>query len=519
MSSSINICFFRNILRVHDNQSLHAALKGNAHLLPVVCIDPRMIDITLLNNKVHQKFKVPKTYYFKFDRVSDFRAHFLYETILALKEELKKRHTDLMILYGKPEEMFPRLKEHLAENNLKLDKIHTNKEYAYEELLVEKDLSKAMDDDVVYHHDALMVNPEDLDFAGEHTYKVYTHFRKRIEKMTDPVRPPLEIPDKLPSFPSIAWEFDHAKQGEAFLKELYEHVPIKKDERTAFPWKGGEQSALERLHQYLFKSDGVANYKHTRNGLIGTEYSTKFSAFLANGCLSPRVIWHEMDRFDKEENRKRKRSIKSQSDDDGVYWVKFELLWRDFFRMLTVGYGTRIFMLHGFRNLENPNIAKEDAKKKVDEKPRPKNSYVDKVWRSDDEQFKKWKEGDTGIPFVDASMRELKYTGFMNNRGRQNVASFLAKDLEIDWRIGAEYFEYMLRDHDVYSNYGNWQYVAGVGCDPREGFRHFNILKQGLDYDKDGDYIKLWCPELAKLPIKYLHCPWLMSEEEQTKYN
>lgn len=115
-------------------------------------------------------------------------------------------------------------------------------------------------------------------------------------------------------------------------------------------------------------------------------------------------------------------------------------------------------MLHGFRNMEKSDLAKEDDKKHVDEKPKPKNSYTDKVWKSDDDQFNKWCNGQTGTPFVDACMRELLYTGFLNNRGRQNVASYLAKDLEIDWRIGAEYFESMLLDHDVYSNYGNWQY-------------------------------------------------------------
>ncbi|KAI8361698.1 DNA photolyase, FAD-binding/Cryptochrome [Blakeslea trispora] len=498
--------------------SLHAILKTNSQLLPVVCIDPRMIDISRINKKINQNFEPPKTWYFKFDRVANFRTRFLYECIKSLKKELKNRDTDLLILYGKPEEMLPKLKKYLADNNLKVEKIHTHKEYAFEELRNEKDLSKAMDDDVVYHHDTMLVNPDDLDFVGERTYKVYTHFRKRIEAMENPVRDPLEIPEKLPPFPEIAWKFEHASQGEELLQELYENVPVKKDERTAFPWEGGEHSALERLNNYCFKSDGVANYKHTRNGLVGTEYSTKFSAFLANGCLSPRTIWHEMDLFEQQEGKKRKRSVKPHSDDDGVYWVKFELLWRDFFRLLTIGYGKRIFMLHGFRNLEKPEIAKEDRKKKVDKPPHPKNNYQNKVWRSDDDQFNKWADGETGIPFIDASMREMKYTGFLNNRGRQNVASFFAKDLEIDWRLGAEYFEYMLRDHDVYSNYGNWQYVAGVGCDPREGFRHFNILKQGFDYDPDAEYIKLWCPELKDLPTHYAHCPWLMSEEEQKEY-
>lgn len=129
----------------------------------------------------------------------------------------------------------------------------------------------------------------------------------------------------------------------------------------------------------------------------------------------------------------------------GVYWVKFELLWRDFFRYLVAGSGKKVFLIHGFRNMEKSHDFEDikDGKK-------PKNSYFDKVWKSNEEYFDKWKNGQTGQPFIDACMRELLYTEFMNNRGRQNVASFLAKDLEIDWRIGAEYFESMLKDHDVF---------------------------------------------------------------------
>ena len=104
-------------------------------------------------------------------------------------------------------------------------------------------------------------------------------------------------------------------------------------------------------------------------------------------------------------------------------------------------------------------------------------------------KFQAWCDGKTGIPFVDANMRELKLSGFMSNRGRQNVASFLVKDLGLDWRLGAEWFESQLLDHDVCSNYGNWNYSAGIGNDPREN-RKFNMIKQGLDYDKDGEYIR-----------------------------
>jgi deoxyribodipyrimidine photo-lyase len=128
--------------------------------------------------------------------------------------------------------------------------------------------------------------------------------------------------------------------------------------------------------------------------------------------------------------------------------------------------------------------------------------------------FECWRTGKTGVPWVDAGMRELLVTGYLSNRMRQNVASFLTKSLGIDWRYGAVWFESILLDHDVNVNYGNWQYVAGVGTDPRES-RKFNMMKQALDYDPNGEYIKLWCPELNHLQGKNVFAPWLVPEHQR----
>lgn len=124
----INICFFRNVLRVHDNQSLHHALTSHQHVLPVVCLDPRMIDISLLNEKLGMKNETPKTWSFKLERCANFRTSFIIECIMSLKQELVKRKSDLLILFGKPEDLFPALKQYLLKNHYKLDKIHTHKE-------------------------------------------------------------------------------------------------------------------------------------------------------------------------------------------------------------------------------------------------------------------------------------------------------------------------------------------------------------------------------------------------------
>ncbi len=138
------------------------------------------------------------------------------------------------------------------------------------------------------------------------------------------------------------------------------------------------------------------------------------------------------------------------------------------------------------------------------------------IWNYDDDAIHRWKVGQTGMPLVDANMRELLHTGWMSNRGRQNVASYLVLDLGVDWRVGADYFESFLLDYDVPSNYGNWNAAAGL-----TGGRvnKFNIVKQSHDYDNRGDYIRYWCPELAKIPAPFIFEPWKLSISDQEKYS
>jgi deoxyribodipyrimidine photo-lyase len=239
---------------------------------------------------------------------------------------------------------------------------------------------------------------------------------------------------------------------------------------------------LRRLNHYLWGSNSIATYKETRNGLIGSDYSSKFSPWLAQGCLSPKLIYHEIRRYERE-----------KTSNDSTYWLIFELLWRDYFRLIGKKYGNRIFFKTGPQNKPMRHL------------------------RDNMELFHSWAEGKTGVPFIDANMRELNATGFMSNRGRQNTASFLVKDLKINWQIGAEYFESQLIDYDPCSNWGNWNYVAGVGSDPRED-RYFNILTQARNYDAKGDYVRLWCPELAMVPVDKIHRPDLLKPGERMEY-
>jgi deoxyribodipyrimidine photo-lyase len=223
---------------------------------------------------------------------------------------------------------------------------------------------------------------------------------------------------------------------------------------SAFPFQGGESIAMKRLENYFFETENLSSYKQTRNGLIGTDYSSKFSPWLANGSISARTIYWEVQQYEQEICK-----------NEDTYWLLFELIWRDYFKYISLKHGNKIFQLEGI------------LEKKYN-------------WNFHSKAFEQLKNGTTNEPFVNANMIELQQTGFMSNRGRQNVASFWAKEWEQDWRVAAAYFESMLIDYDVHSNYGNWIYNSGIGNDPRD--RKFNIKRQAEMYDAKGEYQKLW---------------------------
>jgi deoxyribodipyrimidine photo-lyase len=250
-------------------------------------------------------------------------------------------------------------------------------------------------------------------------------------------------------------------------------LPATCDARAALAFRGGARAAGERIRGWVWERGCLASYKTTRNGLLGADYSSKLSPWLAAGCVSPRTVAAEVAAFEA-----------ARGANESTYWLLFELLWRDFFRFSARGWGNSLFHVWGPRRAVTPG----------------------RVWRDAPSLFAAWAGGGTGYPFVDANMRELAASGFMSNRGRQNVASFLTKDTGHDWRHGAEWFEALLLDASAPENWGNWTYVAGVGADPRED-RYFLIPKQSREYDGGGDYMRHWLPELAALPAAALHTP------------
>jgi deoxyribodipyrimidine photo-lyase len=453
------IVWFRQDLRLHDNEAITDALKQAEEIIPIFIFDER----TFLGET--RQFGFPKT--------GKYRAQFIIEAVEDLREQLKSLGANLLIRIGRPEDI---IAEIAKENHTSW--VYCNREPTQEEMEVQDALEKNLwriGIEIRYSRGKMLYYTQDLPFPVQHTPDSFTQFRKEVEKVVQ-IRQPFSKPSVVKVSSSISdW-------GDVPTIEHFGHEPIKKEDREALPFKGGETEGLKRLQYYLWDSKCIKKYKETRNGLIGGDYSTKFSPWLACGSLSPKTIYFEIRRFEAQ-----------HGSNESTYWVFFELLWRDYFRLLGKKYGNKIFLKGGT------------------------NGNIDNRWRDDERLFQIWRDGKTGIPFVDANMRELNNTGFMSNRGRQNVASFLVKDLFVNWQMGAEYFESVLLDYDPCSNWGNWNYVAGVGSDPRED-RYFNILRQAKMYDAKGEYVKLWCPELKNIPQDRVHQPDSLSFADQTEF-
>lgn len=238
----------------------------------------------------------------------------------------------------------------------------------------------------------------------------------------------------------------------------------------------------------------MTSYKDTRNGLIGEDYSTKLSGHLALGTITGRQIHEELLKLEDGTDEQYKEAPGyGDGENEGTKGIRFELLWRDYMRLCTAKFGRKLFRQSGFREdgtYDKKWKTADEKKASSDQDPNP--TEVKKI-------LERFQNGTTGMGIIDASQRELFYTGYTSNRARQNVASFFSKHLGIDWRYGAEWYEMMLVDYDVSSNWANWQYVAGVGNDPRGDARTFNPVKQAFDYDKEGMYVRTWVAELQPL--------------------
>lgn len=439
------ILWYRNDLRIHDHEALWKASEKTSEVVPVYIFDPRLF----------------VEHYLGFPKTGQIRHQFLMESVQNLRENLHKIGSNLIVRTGFPEDILPQLAR-----EIQADELFTSEEITQEEnevdALVEERL-KAEGRKVKFFWQSTLFHVDDLPMDIQNLPDVFTQFRNKVEKFAK-VRSTFKIPQNL-----------------VFNEKIEEHplANVSMNEPSLF--KGGETQAINRLNNYFWEKGLLKVYKETRNGMLGLDYSSKFSVWLANGCISPRFIYEEIKKYESE-----------RTANESTYWLIFELIWRDYFRFVAMKFGNKIFYEKGIMN-----------------KPI--------TWKRNRNIFEKWRLGETGVPLIDANMKELLETGYMSNRGRQNVASFLVKDLQIDWRWGAAWFESQLIDYDVCSNWGNWLYVAGVGNDPREN-RYFNILKQASNYDPKGEYVKHWFPVLSDVPAEKVHSVGLLTRDEQKRF-
>ena len=361
------------------------------------------------------------------------RDRFLRETLQELKDQLQALGQDLMVLEGSPELVLPNIVDRFS-----IDHVTTNFTPGWYESQAITFLEQKLPATLSVFRGNRLFDAEQFPFAAEDLPDTFSPFRRKVEKLN--ISSPIPAPDWLPPPPSA--QFDAIPKAAA-------------SPHPGLPLPGGTAAGWRRLDQFLFHTHAIADYKQTRNDLDGLGGSSTLSPWLANGALSARTVAHAIFRYEREEIA-----------NDSTYWLYFELLWREFFHWRAVIDGPSLFRQSG----------RSGRRLLTNFEPR---------------QFARWCAGDTDYPLVNALMRQLVATGWMSNRGRQIAASCLINELGLDWRYGAAFFEQQLIDYDVGSNYGNWQYIAGLGSDPRGG-RHFNLAKQAAQYDPDETFTRKW---------------------------
>lgn len=415
---STAILWFRNDLRTHDNESLVAACQSGMRILPVFVLAERELQLTALG----------------ISKMGIRRLRFLLQTLEVLQKKLGEMGLPLQFVVGDPGTQIVSLaKEHGA------DEVYMHGESATEEYEDESAIEDAGLTLWSFEGQSL-IHPDDLYPSLDKLPGHFTAFRNKMESRWN-VRDEFAVP----GYKGPAWDLSPTP-----LPTADDLLPDQKDAADNDFLVGGEDQALARLSYYLEGSKLASTYKETRNGLHGNDFSTRFSAWLANGSISPRRIYHELKAYEARHGA-----------NESTYWIVFELLWRDYFRFSAMKIQDTFFRMSR-RSSTSPSNA-----------------------------FDKWCAGKTAHPFANACMNELRETGFMSNRGRQNAASFLINDIKQPWHLGAMYFEHHLIDYDVYSNYGNWTYLAGVGADPRND-RVFNLNRQADMYDPKGEYVQRW---------------------------
>lgn len=392
---------------------------------------------------------------------------FLHHSLEQLDEDLKEKGSRLILKKGDRQKViFKILKESKAKA------IFWNRCYEPENIKIDKELKEKLKEENYEVHSfnaSLLFEPFQILNKEENPYQVYTAFWKACMNHDLP-RETFATPQKIPA-PSKFPESDDLSHF-----ELHNFHPWTK--KVSSHWKYGEKKAHYILKDFL--EDDVEDYKENRDK-PSIEGTSTLSPYLHFGQISPFEIWHE--------TREKLKNLKKSSKKDSLITYQKEIVWREF----------AYYLLYHF-----PHTTDKPLREK----------FEDFEWEYKKKNLDAWQEGKTGYPIVDAGMRQLWQTGWMHNRVRMIVASFLVKDLFIPWQKGAQWFWETLVDADLASNTLGWQWTAGCGADAAPYFRIFNPILQGEKFDPEGDYVKHWVPELKGLEKKWIQKPWKAPEEK-----
>lgn len=459
------IHWFRRDLRVAGNLALQKQFKKHeGKVVGLFCFDKKFLS--------RPDFSVN-------------RFQFFLNTLVELRRELREVGSDLLVLDISPFEAFPELMGKLESKGFGKPKT-VSWCRDYEPFARERDekLKVMMEEHGIEHfneRDHLIIEPDELQKDGGGGYQVYTPFSRRWLKIFQTK----EVSDRMKVYKKSLTYLRKRKKGE--VEKIFD-LSWKKVFKQKNPYPdhlnnyvesngklvdveipaAGSLEAFERMTEFKKRIDAYADKRDTPS-IIGT---SKLSTFLKNGSLTTGQIiaFFELDPYEQK-----------KTDRDSYF---SELIWREFYY--------HVLWRH-------PEVTEKEFIEK----------FRGLKWENNKKHFEAWKEGKTGYPIVDAGMRELKETGWMHNRVRMIVASFLTKHLLIDWRWGEQYFMEKLLDGDIAPNNGGWQWAASTGCDPQPYFRIFNPWLQSKKFDPDGIYIKRFVPELEAEIAKNLHQPIL----------
>ena len=429
--------------------------------------DLRLADHPALNAAVREDRSVIPVYIHDEDAAGQWSpggasAWWLHHSLSSLSESIASKGGELCLRRG---DTLATLKELCAETGA--TEIYCTRRYEPWAADQEKSLHESLkSEDIVLkrYSGSLLFEPGELLTQGGSPFKVFTPFWRAAQTKT--IAEPLKVP-------KVDWS--NAKNSDEL--EDWSLLPQKPNWAEGWEqfWTPGEAGASEQLQNFV--DDAISDYSDARD-IPSRPATSRLSPHLHLGELSPRQVWHVA------EQQRRNPSIPQAA----ISKFQAELGWREF----------SYHLLHFF-----PHIPTDSFKEQ----------FAGFPWVTNSEQLERWQKGQTGYPIVDAGMRELWQTGFMHNRVRMVVASFLCKHLRIHWKEGEAWFWDTLVDADLASNGCSWQWVAGSGADAAPYFRIFNPVAQGEKFDGEGEYVRRWVPELAKMPNKFIHAPWIAPKE------